>query len=107
MLQVITSGNAEKKKGVAAAPWRPLQATAAVIWGGAVRRGRLSTANPAADLPTAIPSQSRRNVTRDLSDEIDSAEQGAAGYDPQVVAMHTPPHAATLSSTARGSSPEP
>ena len=35
------------------------------------------------------------------------AEQGAAGYDPQLVAMHTPPHAARLSSTARGSSPEP
>ena len=84
-------------------PYRPQQR----LWDGAARRGRLSTANPAADLPTAIPSQSRRNVTRDLSDEIDSAEQGAAGYDPQVVAMHTPPLAATLSSTARGSSPEP
>ena len=35
------------------------------------------------------------------------AEQGVAGYDPQVVAMHTSPLAATLSSTARGSSPEP
>ena len=34
-------------------------------------------------------------------------QQGAAGYDPQLVAMHTHPHAARLSSTARGSSPEP
>ena len=37
----------------------------------------------------------------------ESVEQGVAGYDPQVVAMHTPPLAARLSSTARGSSPEP
>ena len=36
----------------------------------------------------------------------ESIEQGVAGYDPQVVAMHTPRLAATLSSTARGSSPE-
>ena len=34
-------------------------------------------------------------------------EQGVPGYDPQAVAMHTPSHAAHLSSTARGSSPEP
>ena len=33
-------------------------------------------------------------------------EQGVAGYDPQVIAWHRPSHAATLSSTARGSSPE-
>ena len=35
------------------------------------------------------------------------AEQAVAGYDPQVVAMHTLPLAAKLPSTARGSSPEP
>ena len=34
-------------------------------------------------------------------------EQSVAGYDPQVVAMHTQPLAARLPSTARGSSPEP
>ena len=33
-------------------------------------------------------------------------EQGVAGYDPQVVAMHTLPLAARLSGTARGSAPE-
>ena len=33
-------------------------------------------------------------------------EQGSAGYDPQVVAMHTLPLAARLSGTARGSAPE-
>ena len=36
----------------------------------------------------------------------ESIEQGVAGYDPQVIAWHRPPLAATLSSTARGSSPE-
>ena len=30
------------------------------------------------------------------------AEQGGPGYGPQAAAMHTPPHAANLSSTARG-----
>ena len=34
------------------------------------------------------------------------AEQGVPVYDPQLVAMHTIPLAAHLSSTARGSSPE-
>ena len=36
-----------------------------------------------------------------------SIEQWAAGYDPQAAAMRTLPHGAHLSSTARGSSPEP
>ena len=35
------------------------------------------------------------------------SEQSVAGYGPQATAMHTPPHAAHLSSTARGPSPEP
>ena len=35
------------------------------------------------------------------------AEQRGPGYGPQAAAMHTLPHAAHLSSTARGSSPEP
>ena len=37
----------------------------------------------------------------------ESVEQAVAGYDPQVVAIHTLPLAARLPSTARGSSPEP
>ena len=32
----------------------------------------------------------------------ESVEQGGPGYGPQVAAMHTLPHAANLSSTARG-----
>ena len=39
--------------------------------------------------------------------KIEEFEQWVAGYDPQVVAMHTLPLAARLSGTARGSSPEP
>ena len=39
--------------------------------------------------------------------KIEEFEQWVAGYDPQVVAMHISPLAAILSSTARGSSPEP
>ena len=38
--------------------------------------------------------------------KIQFIEQGVAGYDPQAAALHTPPHGAHLSSTARGSSPE-
>ena len=34
-------------------------------------------------------------------------QQVAPGYDPQVIAWQRPPLAAKLSSTARGSSPEP
>ena len=41
-----------------------------------------------------------------LTKKQKSIEQGVAGYDPQAAAMHTHPHAAHLSSTARGSSPE-
>lgn len=38
--------------------------------------------------------------------EDERVEQGVAGYDPQAAAMHTLAHAAHLSITARGSSPE-
>ena len=35
------------------------------------------------------------------------AEQGVAGYDPQVIAWHQLPLAAIFTGMARGSSPEP
>ena len=66
-------------------------------------RGGLTAQNPRFFSPffdfLALPAQNPK--------KIEEFEQWVAGYDPQVVAMHTPPLAATLSSTARGSSPEP
>ena len=47
---------------------------------------------------------SRLQISRPRKiEEKSEFQQSVPGYDPQVVAMHTPPLAATLSSTARGS----
>ena len=107
MLQPITSGNTEMKKGGAAVPRHAYRAQTTVIM--------CSPAALAADYSDPVgprlsephPRRSLRAFTQDHSGNADSAEQGAAGYDPQVVAMQSLSLATIVYPMARGSSPEP
>ena len=101
MLKVITSGNAEKEKWGAAAPRRSLQATAPVMMRGG--------AAWATDYSESSGQRFRTILSRGPSClhasslwKNNPAEQGAANYDPQVIAWRWPSLAAIVYSTAVG-----